>query len=77
MVTAIETRPGTDPDRASFTTAPQAARDQLTAAPRIRPGGPAGLPGAAPPVIDQITQATERLSRWVTIVGCGHRARPR
>jgi len=46
MVTAAQTRPGTDPDRASFTTAPQAARDQLTAAPRIRPDGPAGPPGA-------------------------------
>src|SRR4029077_301274 len=32
MVTAVETRPGTDPDRASFTTALEAARDQLTAA---------------------------------------------
>ena len=32
MVTAIETRPGTDPDRASFTTAMEAAKDQLTAA---------------------------------------------
>jgi hypothetical protein len=32
MVTAVETRPGTNPDRASFTTALEAARDQLTAA---------------------------------------------
>ena len=32
MVTAVETRPGTDPDRASFTTALQTARDQLVAA---------------------------------------------
>ena len=32
MVTAIETRPGTDPDRASLTTAMEAAKDQLTAA---------------------------------------------
>ncbi len=31
-VTAVENRPGTDPDRASFTTALHAARDQLTAA---------------------------------------------
>ena len=30
MVTATETRPGTDPDRASFTTAMEAAKDQLT-----------------------------------------------
>jgi len=32
MVDAVETHPGTDPDRASFTTALQAARDCLTAA---------------------------------------------
>ncbi|WP_219417095.1 transposase [Pseudonocardia nigra] len=30
MTTAVETRPGTDPDRASFTTALYAARDQLS-----------------------------------------------
>ena len=35
MVTAIETRPGTDPDRASFTTAMEAAKDQLTESPRV------------------------------------------
>jgi Insertion element 4 transposase N-terminal/Transposase DDE domain len=46
MVTAVETRPGTDPDRASFTTALEAARDQLTAARGISPDGPADLPGA-------------------------------
>jgi hypothetical protein len=44
MVDAVETRPGTDPDRASFTTAMEAAKDQLTAA-GICPDGPAGLPG--------------------------------
>ena len=44
MVTAVETRPGTDPDRASFTTALEAAKDQLTAA-GICPDGPADLPG--------------------------------
>jgi hypothetical protein len=32
MVTAAETRPGTGPDRASFTTALEAAREELTAA---------------------------------------------
>ena len=37
MVTAVETRPGTNPDRASFTTALEAARDQLTAAEGICP----------------------------------------
>ena len=46
MVTAVETRPGTDPDRASFTTAMEAAKDQLTAAAGICPDGPADLPGA-------------------------------
>ena len=45
MVTAVETRPGTDPDRASFTTALEAARDQLTAAQGICPDGPADLAG--------------------------------
>jgi Insertion element 4 transposase N-terminal len=39
-------RPGTDPDRASFTTAMEAAKDQLTAAAGICPDGPADLPGA-------------------------------
>jgi hypothetical protein len=43
MVTAIETCPGTDPDRASFTSAIEAAKDELTAARGICPDG---LPGA-------------------------------
>ena len=46
MVDAVETRPGTDPDRASFTTAMETAKDQLTAAAGICPDGPADLPGA-------------------------------
>jgi hypothetical protein len=37
MVEAIETRPGLDPDRASFTTALQTARDQLLTAQGIDP----------------------------------------
>jgi hypothetical protein len=37
MVTAIETRPGLDPDRASFTTALQTARDQVITAAGIHP----------------------------------------
>jgi hypothetical protein len=37
MTTAVETQPGTNPDRASFTTALQTARDQLTAAAGIYP----------------------------------------
>jgi hypothetical protein len=45
MVTAVETRPGTNPDRASFTTALEAAREELTAARGICPDGQTGLPG--------------------------------
>jgi hypothetical protein len=37
MVEAVETRPGLDPDRASFTTAHQAARDRLITAQGIDP----------------------------------------
>jgi hypothetical protein len=37
MVTAVETRPGTDPDRAGFTTALEAARDTVTSATGILP----------------------------------------
>jgi hypothetical protein len=47
MTTAVETRPGTNPDRASFTTALQTARDQLTdlGSPRRQPSGlPADCP---------------------------------
>jgi Insertion element 4 transposase N-terminal/Transposase DDE domain len=46
MVEAVEARPGTNPDRASFTTAIEAARDQLTTATGISPEDPAGRPGA-------------------------------
>jgi hypothetical protein len=45
MVTAVEARPGTDPDRASFTTAAEAAREQLTAAQGVCPAGPPDLLG--------------------------------
>jgi Insertion element 4 transposase N-terminal/Transposase DDE domain len=40
MTDATATRPGTDPDRASFTTAVQAAIDQLSAAQGISPAAP-------------------------------------
>jgi hypothetical protein len=53
MVDAVETRPGTNPDRASFTTALEAARDQLTAAAGICPPGP-----AEPTVIGRAVLAT-------------------
>ncbi len=45
MTDAIQAQPGTDPDRASFTSALEAARDQLTAAAGICPDDPAGQPG--------------------------------
>jgi Insertion element 4 transposase N-terminal/Transposase DDE domain len=45
MVTAVETRPGTNPDRASFTTALETASQELTAARGVCPAGPADLPG--------------------------------
>src|SRR5215207_9563187 len=45
MVEAVETRPGTDPDRASFTTALQTARDCVTAARGIHPDDSAEQPG--------------------------------
>jgi hypothetical protein len=45
MITAVETRPGTDPDRASFTTALETARDQITAAQGIHPTDPGDLLG--------------------------------
>ena len=45
MADAASTRPGTDPDRASFTIAWQAARDQLTAAAGVIAGDAADLAG--------------------------------
>src|SRR3954464_13419962 len=44
MVTAVESRPDTNPDRASFTTALQAARDQLITAAGIVPTDQPGRP---------------------------------
>jgi hypothetical protein len=43
MVESIETRPGLDPDRASFTSALQAARDQLITAGGIDPDPTSGV----------------------------------
>ena len=45
MVTATGCRPGTDPDRAGFTTALETARDQVVLAAGIIPAGPADLAG--------------------------------
>jgi hypothetical protein len=47
MTDAIETQPGTDPDRASFTSALETARDQLTAAAGICAAGQPGAIGRA------------------------------
>jgi hypothetical protein len=47
MVSAVETRPGTNPDRASFTTALEAARDQLAAAAGICPEGQLTWPASS------------------------------
>src|SRR4051794_41794624 len=63
MVTAVESRPGTDPDRASFTTALHAARDQLVAARGIVPADRPDLLG----VIGRAVLATllpPRRARW-------------
>jgi hypothetical protein len=46
MTDAAASRPGTDPDRASFTIAMETARDQAVLAAGIIPDGPAGLAGA-------------------------------
>jgi hypothetical protein len=46
MTTAAESRPGTDPDRASFTVAMETAREQVTLAAGIIPGYPVDLAGA-------------------------------
>src|SRR5262249_10883540 len=59
MVEAAGPRPGTNPDRASFTTALEAARDQLTAAAGICLFGPADLTG----VIGRAVLATLLLAR--------------
>jgi hypothetical protein len=42
MVTAVETQPGTDPDRAGFTTALEAARDTVTTATGVLPSRHSG-----------------------------------
>jgi hypothetical protein len=54
MVDAVETRAGTDPDRASFTTALEAARDQLTAAAGVCPDDPSKLTVIGRAVLDTL-----------------------
>jgi hypothetical protein len=71
MVTAVESRPDTNPDRASFTTALQAARDQLIAADGIVPADQPGRPGR-PDLLGAIGRAVlatllpPRRLRWST-----------
>jgi Insertion element 4 transposase N-terminal/Transposase DDE domain len=63
MVTAVESRPDINPDRASFTTALQAARDQLVAADGILPGDELDLLGViGRAVLD--TLLPPRRPRW-------------
>lgn len=65
MVTAVESRPDTNPDRASFTTALQAARDQLIAADAILPADQPDLLGViGRAVLD--TLLPRRRPRWST-----------
>lgn len=71
MVTAVESRPDTNPDRASFTTALQTARDQLIAADGILPTDQPGRPGQ-PDLLGAIGRAVlatllpPRRPRWST-----------
>ena len=71
MVTAVEARPDTNPDRASFTTALQAARDQLIAADAILPTNRPG-PSDQPDLLGVIGRAVlatllpPRRPRWST-----------
>jgi hypothetical protein len=74
MVTAVETVPGTDPDRASFTIALQTAIDTVTAADAIIPAdgtgngriGRAVLDGLLPPRRPRVSvrKVKSPLSRW-------------
>jgi hypothetical protein len=63
MVTAVESRPNTDPDRASFTTALQAARDQLVSAAGIFPANKPDLLGVIGRAILS-TLLPARRARW-------------
>ena len=62
MTDATHSAPGTDPDRASFTTALQAATDQLIQAQGIIPGPP-GQPGA----ITRAVLAENQDGQWAEI----------
>jgi hypothetical protein len=63
MVTAVESRPDTDPDRASFTTALQTARDQLVTAAGIAPPDQPDLLGVIGHAVVS-TLLPPRRARW-------------
>ncbi len=63
MVTAVESRPATNPDRASFTTALQAARDQLVTAAGIFPTDQPDLLGVIGRAV-LTTLLPPRRARW-------------
>jgi Insertion element 4 transposase N-terminal/Transposase DDE domain len=74
MVTAAETVPGTDPDRASFTIALQTAIDTVTTADGVIPGGASGPGRIGRAVLDgllaprrprvSVRKVKSPLSRW-------------
>jgi hypothetical protein len=57
MVDAVESRPGTDPDRAGFTLALQTARTQVTLAAGIVPDQPGRLGAIGTAVLDDLLPA--------------------
>src|SRR5512144_2521229 len=72
MVTAVKSVPGTDPDRASFTTALEAARDQLTAAQGVVcPDGQVDLLGVIGRVVLNTLLPARRLRYSARTVKCG------
>jgi Insertion element 4 transposase N-terminal/Transposase DDE domain len=74
MVTAVETQPGTDPDRAGFTTAVEAARDTVITATGILPGrryGKVDLVGRIGAAVLADLLPARRLRFSVRTVKCG------
>ena len=69
MTDATLAQPGTDPDRASFTTALEAARDQLTAAADVFPAAPA-RPGAIGRAVLATLLPARRLRYSARLVKC-------
>jgi transposase IS4-like protein/DDE family transposase len=71
MVTAAETVPGTDPDRAGFTITVEAARDTVTAASGIIPAGTTDLAGSIGRAVLGALLPPRRLRYSVRTVKCG------